>query len=151
MASRASRQLDPSFDTQHFITLFVQFLRHHKDYMGSSAHGSFLSWLYPSPEGDLRWPEKKNMCMVKSLDHPPLPLPTNWAMTYFSSALRTGGKPPRLCLYTVSRIWQPWICGKYSIFKLDPILIVHVHKLIFYIQSKGQNPAENEDKLSHKI
>lgn len=119
VASRTS-----SFDTQHFITIFLQFLSHQKDYMGSPAHGSFLSWSYLSAEGNLRRPENKTHA-VKSLDHPPLPPIPNWTMTYFSSALRTGGKPPQLCLYTVSRIWQPWICGKHSLFNLDSISVVH--------------------------
>lgn len=28
----------------------------------------------------------------------------NIGVTYFSKAMRTGGSPPQLCLYTVSRI-----------------------------------------------
>lgn len=130
VASRTS-----SFDTQHFIILFLQFLSHQKDYMGSSAHGSFLSWSCLSPEGNLRWPENKTHA-VKSLDHPPLSPTPSWTLTYFSSALRTGGRPPQLCLYTVSRIWQPWICGKHRLFNLNSISVVHVAKthILYSIQ-----------------
>lgn len=114
-----------SFDTQHFITIFFAISEPPK-----GLHGLHCSWVFSilvipfcrgKPE---RRPENKTHAL-KSLEQPPLPQ-TNWTTTYFSSALRTGGNPPQLCLYTVSRIWQPWICGKHSLFNLDSISVIHV-------------------------
>lgn len=43
-------------------------------------------------------------------------------LTYFSKAMRTGGSPTQLCLYTVSRIWQPWIYDGDTKWARRPIL-----------------------------